>query len=70
MFVERAKEQISTMSQFVDNPSEEIDSINNHLSLKLELLDYLKEPLVSIKKITNTSPYYIEYNCKILKKAL
>lgn len=70
MFVERAKQQIAMMSQYVDNTSEQIDSINNHLNLKLELLEYLKDPVASIKKIGTTSPYYLEYNCKILKKAL
>lgn len=70
LFVEKAKEQVNAISQFVDNAPEEIDAINNHLSLKLELVEYLKEPAQSIKKIANTSPYYFEYNSKILKKAL
>lgn len=70
MFVERAKEQIATLAQYVDNPSEEIDALNSHLSLKLELVEYLKDPLQSIKKIPNNSPYYFEYNSKILTKAL
>lgn len=38
MFVEKAKDQINTLSQYVDNPLEEIDSINNHLALKIELI--------------------------------
>jgi hypothetical protein len=38
LFVEKAKEQITLMSQYVDNPSEELDSASNHLNLKLELL--------------------------------
>lgn len=38
LFVERAKEQINVMNQYVDNPPEELDSISNHLNLKLELL--------------------------------
>jgi hypothetical protein len=70
LFVEKAKDQVSTISQYVDNQPEEIDAINNHLALKLELIEYLKDPIQSIKKITNTSPYYYEYNSKILKKAL
>ena len=70
LFVEKAKEQVSTLSQYVDNQPEELDAITNHLGLKLELLEYLKDPIQSIKKINNTSPYYFEYNSKILKKAL
>lgn len=69
-FVERAKEQVASMAQYVDNTPEEIDAINAHLSLKLELIEYLREPLQSIKKIAATSPYYLEYNSKILKKGL
>ena len=42
MFVEKAKEQISNLSQYVDNPVEEIDAITNHLGLKLQLIEYLK----------------------------
>ena len=59
MFVERAKEQIANMSQYIDNPSEELEAISNHLNLKLELIEYLRDPVVSIKKITNSSPYYL-----------
>jgi hypothetical protein len=36
-----------------------MDSLSAHLTLKLELVEYLKEPLLSIKKIANTSPYYL-----------
>ena len=70
MFVERAKDQIGTLSQYVDNVPEEIDQLTNQLSSKLELVEYLKEPIQSIKKFANNSPYYFEYNSKILKKAL
>jgi hypothetical protein len=34
------------------------------------LVEYLKEPIQSIKKFPNNSPFYLEYNSKILKKAL
>lgn len=34
-FVERAKEQIGAMSQYVDNSPEEIEQVNNHLNFKL-----------------------------------
>ena len=70
MFVERAKDQIATLSQYVDNVPEEVDLITNQLGSKLELVEYLKDPLQSIKKFTNTSPFYFEYNSKILRKAL
>ena len=35
MFVERAKDQLANISQFVDNPPEEVDAVNAHLSMKL-----------------------------------
>ena len=35
MFVERAKDQIATLSQYVDNVPDEIDQLTNQLSSKL-----------------------------------
>jgi hypothetical protein len=70
LFVERAKEQVATLSQYADNPPEEFDQLTAHLGSKLELIECLKEPLQSIKKFPASSPYYFEYNSKILKKAL
>ncbi len=58
LFIERAKEQIANLSQYVDNPAEELEAMTNHLNFKVELAEYLKEPLQSIKKVGNTSPYY------------
>ena len=36
----------------------------------MELVEYLKDPMNSIKKFPETSQVYLEYNCKILKKAI
>lgn len=35
IFVEKAKEQLNNLAQFVDNPAEEMDAMNSHLALKL-----------------------------------
>ena len=35
IFVERAKDQIATLSQYVDNVPDEIDQLTNQLSSKL-----------------------------------
>lgn len=51
IFIERAKEQIAYYSQFVENPPEEIEGWTNKLNTRLELVEYLKDPLNSIKKV-------------------
>ena len=39
------------------------------LNSKLELVECLKEPMNNIKKFPEASQFYLEYNCKIFKKA-
>ena len=31
----------------------------NNLNLKLDLVEYLKDPINSVKKIAETSPFYL-----------
>ena len=70
LFIERAKEQINYYSQFVQNTPQELEGWLNKLSSKIELVEYLKDPLNGIKKVTEASPFYLEFNCKILRRAL
>lgn len=70
LFAEKGKEQITYYSQFVDNAPEELEAWTNKLNSKMELAEYLKDPFNNIKKITEASPFYLEFNCKILRKAL
>lgn len=36
--IERAREEIANMAQYVDNPSEELEQMANELSNKLEFV--------------------------------
>ena len=35
LFVQKAKDQVANLSQYIDNPSEEIELMNNNLNAKL-----------------------------------
>ena len=69
MFVERTKEQLNQLTQYVDNP-DELDKLTNELNYKLELIEYLKDPAVSLVKVPNTSPFYLDTICRLLRRAI
>jgi hypothetical protein len=69
-FVERGKEQINYYGQFVDNDPSELEAWTTALNSKLDLAEYLRDPLNHIKKFPESSPYYLEYTCKLLRRAV
>ncbi len=42
----------------------------NNLNTKIEFVELIKDPINNIGKINNTSKCYIEYNTKIMRRAL
>jgi hypothetical protein len=40
------------------------------MNFKLELIDYIKDPLASLTKVPPTSPFYLDSVCRILRRAI
>lgn len=70
MFVERTKEQLNQLAQYVDNPPEELDKLTNDLNFKLEFIEYMKDPAASFTKVPVTSPFYLDSVCRLLRRAI
>jgi hypothetical protein len=70
MFVERTKEQLNQLAQYVDNPPEELEKLTNELNYKLDLIEYLKDPAANLTKVPNTSPFYLDTVCRLLRRAI
>jgi hypothetical protein len=70
MYVETVKESIQELAESADNGAEKSEEILSSLNGKLELAESMKDSLNSFGKVPNTSKYYLEYNCKIMRRAL
>ncbi len=70
MYVETVKESIQELAESADNGAEKSEEILSSLNGKLELAELMKDSLNSFGKVSNTSKYYLEYNCKIMRRAL
>jgi len=72
-FIELWKEQLESFKPYIDNGTEIIEQKKTELSLKFDFWDLLRDHIQAFAKIQQnykTAPFYMEFICKYLKKAV
>lgn len=70
-FVENWKEQLDSLAVYLEGDVESIEKMKSELSIKIDFWELCKDlqgALTRLQAVFKTSPYYLEFFCKIIRR--